>query len=129
AAIDSLPDAKLRAALLDTHDAADAANASKGALLLEVAQKNLGKNVPAPPTFNMEMHAYAAKAAVMLAKLDAAFSEAKIAVDGWHSQSGVRARRNEVVLGVLLSQIAASGGHPEDAVRFAEAAAHIAVET
>jgi tetratricopeptide (TPR) repeat protein len=128
-AIDSLPDAAQRAVLLGTHAAADAANAGNGALLLEVAQKNLEKNIAGPATFNMEMHGCAAKAAVMLGKPDVAVAEATIAVDAWHNQSGVRARRNEVVLGLLLSQIAASSGHPEDAVRLAEAAARIALET
>jgi len=127
--IDSLPDAPLRAALLATHAAADAASAGNGALLLEIAQKNLEKDIAAPATFNMEMHGWAAKAAVMLGKPDAAVTEAKIAVDAWHNHSGVRARRNEIGLDLLLSQFAASSGRPEDAVRLAEAAAHIAVET
>ena len=129
AAIDSLPDANLRAALLATYAAADATSASNGALLLELAQKNLEKNFAAPATFNMEMHGCAAKAAAMLGKTEAAFTEATIAVDAWHKQSGVRARRNEVGLDLLLSQVAASSGRLEEAVRLAEAAAHIAVET
>ena len=81
-------------------------------LLLEVAQKAWKRTSAAPATFNMEMHGAAAKAAVVLGKPDVARSEAQIGVDAWHSQSGVRARRYEVALDLLLSQVEASSGHP-----------------
>ncbi|HEX3124604.1 MAG TPA: hypothetical protein VHQ21_15015, partial [Rhodanobacteraceae bacterium] len=75
AAIDALPDASAREALLAEFAVADAANAGNAATMLEVAQRSLEKNLPAPPTFNAEMRAAAARASILLGRMDAAASE------------------------------------------------------
>lgn len=128
AAIETLPDASLREALLASFAAADAANAGNAAALLEVAQKNLGRNLSAPATFNAEMHAAAARASITLSRLDVAASEAQTALDAWHKQAGVRARRNEISLYLAFVQIRLNGGDPEAALHAAEAATRIAVD-
>jgi len=128
AAIETLPDASPREALLAEFAIADAANAGNAAAMLEVAQRSLEKNLPAPPTFNAEMRAAAARASILLGRMDAAASEAQIALDAWHKQSGVRARRNEISLYLAIVQIRQVAGKLDDALAAAEAATRIAVE-
>jgi len=129
AAIETLPDATLREALLASFAAADAANAGNAAALLEIAQKSLEKNLRAPPTFDAEMHAAAARASILLGQADTAASEAQTALDAWHRQAGVRARRNEINLYLAFVQIRQMAGKAEDALLAAEAASRIARET
>ncbi|HSE13870.1 MAG TPA: CHAT domain-containing tetratricopeptide repeat protein, partial [Rudaea sp.] len=93
-----------------------------------IAQKNLGKDLAEPPTFNAEMHAAAARASILLGRLDAAANEAQIALDAWHKQADVRARRNEISLYLAFVQIRMAGGDPEEALHAAEAATRIAVD-
>ncbi len=127
-AIETLPDAPQREALLASFAAAEAANAGNAAALLDIAQTSLAKNLSKPPTFNAEMHAAAAKASILLGHMDTAASEAQIALDAWHKQSGVRARRNEASLYLAFAQIDQMRGKSEDALVATEAATRIAVE-
>lgn len=126
--IEALPDATLRDAMLASFAAAEAANAANATAMLEVAQKNLEKNLSAPPTFAAEMHAVAARASILLGRTDTAASEGQLALDAWHRQSGVRARRNEISLHLAFVQIWQMAGKNDDALLAAEAAHRIAVE-
>ncbi|HSC12184.1 MAG TPA: CHAT domain-containing tetratricopeptide repeat protein [Rhodanobacteraceae bacterium] len=128
AAIETLPDASLREAMLASFAAAEAAIAANANAMLEVAQKSLEKNLSAPPTFNAEMHGVAARASILLGRADAAASEGQLALDAWRRQAGVRARRNEISLYLAFVQIRQMAGKNEDALLAAEAATRIAVE-
>ena len=128
AAIETLPDAAQREALLASFAAAEAANAGNAAAMLEIAQRSLEENLSTPTTFNAEMHATAARASILLGRMDMATSEAQVALDAWHKQAGVRARRNEISLYLAFVQIRQMAGKLEEALLAAEAATRIAVE-
>ena len=128
AAIETVPHVALREALLASFAAAEAANGGDAAALLEIAQKSLEKNLSVPSTFNAEMRAASAKASIMLGHTDAAADDAQIALDAWHEQPGVRARRNEISLYVAFAQLRQMSGKSEDALLAAETATRIAVE-
>ena len=98
-----LPDASAREALTIVLDAGDAAGAANHALLLETAQKGLEKKLRTPPTFDAEMHSARARALTSLNKRDDAHVEASTALDAWHADRAVRARRYELALTLLLS--------------------------
>jgi tetratricopeptide (TPR) repeat protein len=127
-AIARLPDANVREALEICFSANDAVNSSSYPALLEAARKGLERNYHEPPTFVAEMHGAAAKALVGTAKPDAAHEEASAALAAWHAERGLRARRYEVAMNLLLSQIEQKQGQPDSALQRATTASSLATE-
>jgi CHAT domain-containing protein len=126
--IGRLPDASVREALEICFSANDAVNSSSYAALLETARKGLERNFHEPRTFVAEMHAGAAKALVGSAKPDVAHDEAQAALAGWHVERGLRARRYEIAMNLLLSQIEQGQGQLDAALQRAVTASSLAAQ-
>lgn len=127
-AIGRLPDVNLRQALDISFSANDAVNSSSYSALLETAHKGLERNFREPTTFMAEMHAAAAKALVGTAKPDAAREEAQAALVAWYAGQGLRARRYEVAMNLLLAQTEQNQGQLESALQRATIAGSLATE-
>lgn len=125
-AIAALADASARARLELCFAAADAVNASRYPALLDIARSGLEKKSDAPPEFTAQMHAAAAKALVGQGKYDAAHEDALASLEAWQRERGVRARRYEVAMDVLLAQIELQQGRSDSALQRAQAASAIA---
>jgi CHAT domain-containing protein/tetratricopeptide (TPR) repeat protein len=128
AAIGRLPDPSVREALEICFSANDAVNSSSYPALLEAAHKGLERNFREPRTFVAEMHAAAAKALVGSAKPDPAHDEAQAALTAWHVERGLRARRYEIAMNLILSQIEQGQGQSDTALQRAVTAGRLAAE-
>jgi len=127
-AIAALADTQAHARLELCFAAADAVNASRYPALLDIARSGLEKKSGAPAEFTAQMHAAAAKALVGQGKPDAAHEDALTSLEAWHRERGVRARRYEIAMSLLLAQIELQQGHADSALQRAGTAASSAAE-
>lgn len=125
-AIGRLPDANVREAMEICFSVNEAVNTSSYPALLETARSGLAKNFSEPPTFLAEMHFAAAKALLGSAKPDAAHDEAQAALAAWHAEQGIRARRYEVAVNLLLSQVEQAQGQSNSALQRSMTASGVA---